>query len=35
MDFPFEGGSKGKNKVDRVHFGNRGEGFSVVNAFNL
>ena len=35
MDFPFERGSKGKNKADRVHFGNWREGFSVVNAFNL
>jgi len=35
MDFPFERGGKGKNKADRVHFGNRGEGFSIVNDLNL
>jgi len=35
MYFPFERGSKEKNKADRVHFGNKGEGFSVVNSFNL
>ena len=35
MDFLFERGSKGKKKAVRVHFGNRGEGFSIVNSFNL
>ena len=35
MDFPFKGGSKGKNKADRIYFGNEGEAFSIVNAFNL
>jgi len=35
MHFPVERGSKGKNKEDRVHFGNRGEGSSIVNSFNL
>ena len=35
MDFPFKGGNKGKNKVDKIHFCNRGEGFNIVNAFNL
>ena len=35
IDFPFKGGSKGKKKVDRINFGNKGEGFSIVNAFNL
>jgi len=35
MDFPIERGNKGKNKADKVHFGNRGEGFSISNSFNL
>jgi len=35
MDFPFGRGSKGKKKVNKVHFGNKGEGFIIVNAFNL
>ena len=35
MDFPFERGNNGKNKEDKVHYGNRGESFSIVNAFNL
>ena len=32
MEFPFIGCNKGKNKVNGVHFGNRGKGFSIVNA---
>jgi hypothetical protein len=35
MDLPFMGGSKGKNKVDGIHFGYRGKGFIIVNSFNL
>ena len=35
MDIPFGRGIKGKNKADRVHFGNKGEGFTIVNAFKL
>ena len=35
MDFPFIGCSKGKNKANGVHFGNRGKGFGIVNALNL
>ena len=35
IDFPFIGWSKGKNKVNGVHFGNRGKGFSIVNTLNL
>ena len=35
MDFPFERANKTKNKVDRVHFGNKGDVFTIVNVFNL
>jgi hypothetical protein len=35
MDLPFMCGSKGKNKVDGIHFGYRGKGFIIVNSFNL
>jgi hypothetical protein len=35
MDFPFIGCIKGKNKVNGVHFGNRGKGFGIVNSLNL
>ena len=35
MDFPFIGCSKGKNKVNGVHFGNMGKGFNIVNSLNL
>ena len=35
MNLPFIGCAKGKNKVNGVHFGNRGKGFGIVNALNL
>ena len=35
VDLPFIGCSKGKNRVNGVHFGERGIGFSIVNALNL
>ena len=35
MDFPFIGCSKGKNKANEVHFGNKGKGFGIVNSLNL
>ena len=35
MDFPFIGCNKGNNKVNGVHFGNKGKRFSIVNAHNL
>ena len=35
MDFPFLRCSKGKNKVNGVHFGNRGKRFGIVSTLNL
>lgn len=35
MELPFIGCSKGNNKVNGVHFGNRGNYFDIVNALNL
>ena len=35
MDLPFIGWNKGKNKVNEVHFGNRGKCFSIFSALNL
>ena len=35
MDLPFTGCNNKKNKENGVYFGNRGNGFGIVNALNL